>query len=103
MTRRLAEACSGAALLCSGVALLCGALSGCDMPRPDKPSAVPVEEPAGPDLVRLVATAPDGTRLWVIWHRGQRVYFASSGTETTRNEGKRIVEEVVPTARKSWR
>lgn len=60
------------------------ALSACGHSNTAEPGAA---EAIARGDVALWATAPDGTRLWVVEGRGGRnVYFSSGGTQTTIGE-----------------
>lgn len=61
-------------------------------------SACDDDTPASQRQVSLVATAPDGTKLWSVWAGGRYVYFASSGTQW-RTGGKTSHTFVVPTVK----
>jgi hypothetical protein len=62
-------------LLPFAIALL--ALAACDPPRSAEPAA---EQKLVAGDVALIATAPDGTKLWAVRSYGRYVYFSSTGT-----------------------
>lgn len=74
------------------------ALAACDPPNSAEPGAA---KKVTSGAVTLMATAPDGTKLWGVWSMGRTVYFASTGTSTEEVCGKGCVEERhTPTATK---
>jgi hypothetical protein len=69
------------------------------------PRTTPAEQHVRLDSgqVAIVATAPDGTKLWAVRAGRRIVYFASSGTATSHVEncGKncsKTVDDQIPTA-----
>lgn len=57
----------------------------------------PAPRPAPP--VKLVAIAPDGTKLWATTYNGRDVFFSAAGASTTRTMGAGIDVAEVPAAR----
>lgn len=65
------------------LALAAAALAACAQPLPE---GVDAERQASlkQGQVALVATAPDGTKLWAVKAGRRYVYFSSAGTQTSR-------------------
>jgi hypothetical protein len=71
-------------------------LAACDPPQSAEPGASQKVETGA---VTLMATAPDGTKLWAVHSMGRTIYFASTGTSASESCGKGCINErTIPTA-----
>lgn len=72
------------------------ALAGCGEPDAETAQERMTRLNAGEEVL-LVATAPDGTRLWRVYDRdyGVTVYFSSGGTQYRVSHGKSSSDERV--------
>jgi hypothetical protein len=61
------------------------ALASCDVPNSAEPNAY---KKIDKGEVALIATAPDGTKLWGVSAGGYYVYFSSAGTDWSYTCGK---------------
>lgn len=79
------------------IGILLALLFGCSPPNNAEPGAgIKLDD----GEVALAATAPDGTKLWMVRSYGRTVYFASTGTQVTVNCGKNCWrEDNIPTGR----
>lgn len=76
--------------------IACLALAACDPPQTAEPGAATKVQSGA---VTLMATAPDGTKLWAVHSFGTTIYFAASGTQHTESCGKACTRTVTtPTA-----
>jgi hypothetical protein len=71
-------------------------LTACDPPQSAEPGA---SQKVVTGAVTLMATAPDGTKLWAVRSMGRTIYFASTGTSASETCGKNCTyERTTPTA-----
>lgn len=71
-------------------------LTACSPPKGAEPGA---DAKLDDGAVALMATAPDGTKLWATRSYGRTVYFSSSGTQHEVSCGKNCYrQEHVPAA-----
>ena len=71
-------------------------LAACDPPKSAEPEAKAKSERGE---VALMATAPDGTKLWAVMSMGRTIYFASTGTSASESCGKACTyERTTPTS-----
>lgn len=75
--------------------LVCLILAACDAPQSAEPDAA---KKVKTGAVTLMATAPDGTKLWAVYSMGRTIYFASTGTSASEQCGKNCrYERITPT------